>query len=111
MQIFLLNPIYTVPRYDIKGKNLLSTNEKYYVVGLGLRNITAANKYDTNLGHKLENVVYSEIFRRVGKVYVGKHNDKEIDFVVQKPNNKREYYQVSYIINDEKNVQSGDFGI
>lgn len=94
--------LYAAPRYDIKGKELLSTNEKYYVVDLGLRNITATNKYDTDLGHKLENVVYFELFRRGGKVYVGKHNDKEIDFVVQKPNNAREYYQVAYTVNDEK---------
>lgn len=94
--------LYAAPRYDIKGKNLLSTNEKYYVVDLGLRNITATNKYDTDLGHKLENVVYFELLRRGGKVYVGKLNDKEIDFVVQKPNNEREYYQVAYTVNDEK---------
>lgn len=94
--------LYAAPRYDIKGKELLSTNEKYYIVDLGLRNITATNKYDTDLGHKLENVVYFELFRRGGKVYAGKHNDKEIDFVVQKPNNEREYYQVAYTVNDEK---------
>ena len=52
--------LYVAPRYDIKGKELLTTNEKYYVVDLGLRNITATNKYDTDLGHKLENVVYSD---------------------------------------------------
>jgi len=94
--------LYVAPRYDIKGKELLTTNEKYYVVDLGLRNITATNKYDTDLGHKLENVVYFELFRRGGKVYVGKHNDKEVDFVVQKSNNEREYYQVAFTVNDEK---------
>lgn len=94
--------LYPAPRYDIKGKELLTTNEKYYVVDLGLRNITATNKYDTDLGHKLENVVYFELLRRGGKVYVGKNNDKEIDFVVQKPNNEREYYQVAFTVNDEK---------
>jgi predicted AAA+ superfamily ATPase len=78
------------------------TNEKYYVVDLGLKNITATNKYDTDLGHKLENVVYFELLRRGGKIYVGKHNDKEIDFVVQKPNNEREYYQVAFTVNNEK---------
>lgn len=97
--------LYAAPRFDIKGKELLSTNEKYYVVDLGLRNITATNKYDTDLGHKLENVVYFELFRRGGKVYVGKHNDREIDFVVQKPNNEREYYQVAYTVNDEKTFE------
>jgi len=97
--------LYAAPRFDIKGKELLSTNEKYYVVDLGLRNITATNKYDTDLGHKLENVVYFELFRRGGKVYAGKHNDREIDFVVQKPNNEREYYQVAYTVNDEKTFE------
>jgi predicted AAA+ superfamily ATPase len=94
--------LYAAPRYDIKGKELLTTNEKYYIVDLGLRNITTTNKYDTDLGHKLENIVYFELFRRGGKVYVGKHNDKEIDFVVQKSNNEREYYQVAFSVNDEK---------
>ena len=94
--------LYAAPRYDIKGKELLSTNEKYYIIDLGLRNITVSNKYDTDLGHKLENVVFFELFRRGGKIYVGKHNDKEVDFVVQKANNEREYYQVAYTVNDEK---------
>ncbi len=94
--------LYAAPRYDIKGKELLSTNGKYYVVDLGLKNITSTNKYETDLGRKLENIVYFELFRRGGKVYVGKHNDREIDFVVQKANNEREYYQVAYTVNDEK---------
>ncbi len=94
--------LYAVPRYDIKGKELLSTNEKYYLVDLGLKNITTTNKYDTDLGHKLENIVYFELYRRGGKVYVGKNNDKEIDFVVQKANNEREYYQVAFTVSEEK---------
>ena len=94
--------LYAAPRYDIKGKELLSTNEKYYMVDLGLRNITQTNKYDADLGHKLENVVYLELLRRGGKVFVGKNRDKEVDFIVQKAGNKREYYQVAYTVNDEK---------
>ena len=94
--------LYAAPRYDIKGKELLSTNEKYYMVDLGLRNITQTNKYDADLGHKLENVVYLELLRRGGKVFVGKNKDKEVDFIVQKANNEREYYQVAYTVNDEK---------
>lgn len=96
--------LYSAPRFDIKGKELLSTNGKYYVIDLGLKNITTTNKHDTDLGHKLENIVYFELLRRGGKVYVGKHNDKEIDFIVQKPNNKREYYQVAYTVNDENTL-------
>lgn len=97
--------LYSAPRYDIKGKELLSTNGKYYVVDLGLKNITATNKYEADLGRKLENIVYFELFRRGGKVYVGKHNEREIDFVVQKANNEREYYQVAYTVNDEKTLK------
>jgi hypothetical protein len=96
--------LYAAPRYDIKGKELLSTNGKYYVVDLGLKNITATNKYEADLGRKLENIVYFELFRRGGKVYVGKHDDREIDFVVQKTSNEREYYQVAYTVSDEKTL-------
>lgn len=94
--------LYPAPRYDIKGKELLTVNQKYYLVDLGLKNIVATNKHDADLGHKLENVVYFELLRRGGKIYAGKNNDKEIDFVVQKPNNEREYYQVAFTVNDEK---------
>jgi predicted AAA+ superfamily ATPase len=101
---FLTNSyvIYPAARFDIKGKELLTTNQKYYLVDLGLKNITTTNKYDSDLGRKLENVVYFELLRRGGKIYVGKNKEKEIDFVVQKPNNEREYYQVAYSVNDEK---------
>ncbi len=101
---FLTNSyiIYPAPRFDIKGKELLTTNQKYYLVDLGLKNITTTNKYDSDLGRKLENVVYFELLRRGGKIYVGKNNDKEIDFIVQKPSNEREYYQVAHSVNDEK---------
>lgn len=104
---FLINSyiIYPAPRYDIKGKELLTTNQKYYLVDLGLKNITTSNKYDANLGRKLENIVYFELLRRGGKIYVGKNHNKEIDFVVQKTNNKREYYQVSFTVNDEKTFE------
>jgi predicted AAA+ superfamily ATPase len=97
--------IYPAPRFDIKGKELLTTNQKYYLVDLGLKNITTTNKYDADLGHKLENVVYLELLRRGGKVYAGKNNDKEIDFVVQKPNNECAYYQVAFTVNDEKTFE------
>ena len=48
------------------------------MIDLGLRNITQTNKYDTDLGHKLENVVYLELLRRGGKVFIGKNNDKPL---------------------------------
>ncbi|GHT13245.1 ATPase [Bacteroidia bacterium] len=97
--------LYAAPRYDIKGKELLTTNEKYYVVDLGLKNILQSNRYDRDMGHKLENVIYFELLRRGGEVFVGKNKDKEIDFMVQKPNNEREYYQVAYTVSDEKTFE------
>lgn len=97
--------LYEAPRYDIKGKELLLTNPKYYLVDLGLKNITSSNKYDADLGRKLENVVFFELLRRGGKVYAGKNNDKEIDFVVQKPNNEREYYQIAFSVSEEKTFE------
>lgn len=97
--------LYAAPRYDIKGKELLSTNEKYYMVDLGLRNITQTNKYDTDLGHKLENVVFLELMRRGGKVFIGKNSGKEVDFIVQKAGNEREYYQVAYTVNDKNTLK------
>lgn len=97
--------LYAVPRYDIKGKELLTKNEKFYMVDLGLKNVTQTNKYDADLGHKLENVVYLELLRRGGKIFVGKNNDKEVDFIVQKANNMREYYQVAFTVNDEKTFE------
>jgi hypothetical protein len=104
---FLTNSyiIYPAQRYDIKGKELLALNQKYYLVDLGLKNITTSNKYDSDLGHKLENVVYFELLRRGGKIYTGKNDEKEIDFVVQKPNNERIYYQVAFTVSDQKTFE------
>jgi predicted AAA+ superfamily ATPase len=97
--------LYPASRYDIKGKELLTTNQKYYLVDLGFKNILTTNKYESDLGRKLENVVFFELLRRGGKVYTGKNNEKEIDFVVQKPNNERAYYQVAFTVNDEKTFE------
>jgi len=92
--------LYKARRYDVKGKELLTTCEKYYLVDLGLRQITSGNKFDAELGHKLENLVYFELLRRGGEVFIGKNKDKEIDFIVQKNAKEREYYQVAYTVSD-----------
>lgn len=97
--------IYPVRLYNIKGKRLLSSNYKYYVVDLGLRNILQTNNPVSDLGHKLENVVYFELLRRGGEVFAGQTDSGEVDFVVMKPNGGREYYQVAYTVNDEKTLQ------
>lgn len=97
--------IYPASRYDMKGKSLLTTNPKYYVVDLGLKNILQSNRFDADLGHKLENIVFLELLRRGGEVRIGKMDDKEVDFVVEKGNGEREYYQVAYSVNDEKTLK------
>lgn len=74
---------YPVERYDIKGKNLLKTNPKYYIADLGLRNYLVSHQ-EMDLGYSLENVVYFELFRRGYRVNVGKLGDKEIDFIAKK---------------------------
>lgn len=97
--------VYPVRLYNIKGKRLLSSNYKYYIVDLGLRNILQTNNPVSDLGHKLENVVYFELLRRGGEVFAGQTDSGEVDFVVMKPNGGREYYQVAYTANDEKTLK------
>ena len=96
--------IYPVRLYNIKGKRLLESNYKYYVVDLGLKNILLTNRYDTDLGHKLENIVYFELLRRGGEVFVGRTQNAEVDFMVKKYDGSIEYYQVAYTVNDEKTL-------
>ena len=92
--------IYRVPRYELKGKQLLKTQGKYYFVDNGLKNIISGfSSYDT--GSSFENLIYIELLRRGYEVHVGKYNDIEIDFIAIKPNEKI-YYQVSRSILDEK---------
>lgn len=93
--------IYPVNRYDIKGKKILITNDKYYVVDLGLRNLLLSDSPKSDIGHRLENVVYLELLRlNKGKIFVRKNEDSEVDFILQMPNGKRIYYQVAYQVND-----------
>ena len=91
--------IYRVPRYDIKGKEVLKTLEKYYIVDTGIRNVILGfNNLD--LGHIIENIVYFELIRRGYDVKVGKKDSLEVDFVATKSNDKR-YYQVTLSMLDE----------
>lgn len=92
--------IYRVPRYELKGKQLLKTQGKYYFIDNGLKNIIdGISSYDT--GSSYENLIYIELLRRGYEVYVGQYNDIEIDFIAIKPN-ERIYYQVARSIMDEK---------
>ena len=97
--------IYPVRLFNIKGKRLLASNYKYYVVDLGLKNILHTNAPTIDLGHKLENVVYFELLRRGGTIYAGRTDNGEVDFVVQHYDGTRAYYQVAYTANDEKTLK------
>ena len=101
---YLLNSfiIYKVSRYDIKGKEYLKTLDKYYVSDLGLRNYLLGNT--SNLGSILENMVFLELKRRGYDIYIGKYEDKEIDFVVKNEEGIK-YIQVSLSLRDEKTLK------
>jgi predicted AAA+ superfamily ATPase len=89
--------LYRVDRYDIKGRKLLKTQDKYYSTDLGFRRALVSGRSDADLGHRLENIIYLELRRRnIGDIWVGKHDDQEVDFVVQNPAGEREYYQVAW---------------
>ena len=95
--------IYEVNRYNIKGKEFLSTLSKYYVSDLGLRQMILGNR-NIDMGHILENIIYLELLRRKANVYVGQFDKNEIDFVVIN-SNEVEYYQVALTILDENTLK------
>lgn len=86
---------YKANRFDIKGKKILSTGEKYYSADLGLINALQGT-LSSNLGHRLENVVYLELLRRGYNVWIGKIDAHEIDFITQSQTGETEYYQVAW---------------
>jgi len=88
--------LYKADRWDIKGKKILATQEKYYVVDLGLRRVLLGRQDGGDRGHLLENIVYLELLRRGGEIYIGKTGNKEVDFVVKSPDGDVSYYQVAY---------------
>ena len=91
--------LYKADRFDVKGKELLKTQNKYYMVDMGLRHFVLGDKM-ADSGHMLENVVYLELLRRGYTVNIGKVGDKEVDFVARKGNTV-EYCQVSDTIRDK----------
>lgn len=101
LEAFLL---YKVDRFDVKGKNVLSSGYKYYLVDLGFRTYLLGKKSGQDMGHILENIVYLELLRRGYKVYTGKVENLEIDFVAENKNGLA-YYQVSLTTRDEKTLE------
>jgi len=91
---------YSVGRYDVKGKQILKTLEKNYIIDLGFRNMLLGYR-DADHGHILENVVFLELLRRDYRVYIGKVGETEVDFVAEKPNEKL-YFQVTEAMSTEE---------
>lgn len=85
--------IYSVGRYDVKGKQLLKTLGKNYVIDMGFRNMLLGYR-DVDRGHILENIVFLELMRRDYRVYIGKVGEMEVDFVAERPDDKI-YIQVT----------------
>ncbi len=96
---------YQVNRYDIKGKQHLSTQEKYYLVDLGFRNALLGKELASDAGHLLENVVYLELLRRNNQVWIGKSNNLEVDFVVRDNNGFTQYIQVAQTVQNESTLK------
>lgn len=99
--------VYSAQRYDIKGRKILSTNEKYYTVDLGLRNcVKASGEIDYNKLY--ENIVYLELLYRGYDVKVGKTDEYEIDFVAYRGSDIM-YVQVCYLLATPETVER-EFG-
>lgn len=91
--------VYEAKRYNIKGRQLLKTLGKYYLVDIGLRRMLLGSR-SFDAGRILENIVYLELLHRQKKVYVGKNDNLEVDFVAIDENNIT-YYQVAATVRDE----------
>lgn len=78
---------YSVGRYDVKGKQLLKTLGKNYIIDMGFRNMLLGYR-DADRGHIIENIVFLELLRRDYRVYIGKVGETEVDFVAERPNDK-----------------------
>ena len=96
---------YKVSRFDIKGKQHLTTQEKYYFVDMGLRNALLGKEFAADAGHLLENVIFLELKRRNSQIWVGKTDNLEVDFAVRDKNGYTKYYQVAYTVKEQKTLE------
>lgn len=88
--------IYKVPRFEIKGKGLLQTLNKYYAVDPCFAKVRLKKTILKDRSHWLENMVYLELIRRNKEVFIGKRNNLEVDFVAIDYNDYTSYYQVAW---------------
>ena len=93
--------IHKVNRYDIHGKKLFESNDKFYFEDNGLRNTLAGGSREGDVEKVIENIIYNHLVRLGYEVTVGQLQAGEIDFVCKKPEGQRVYVQASYIISDE----------
>jgi len=93
--------IHNAKRYNIRGKKTFQIYDKFFTNDIWLRNAKVGFNFATDIGLVLENIVYNELIRRWNKVLIWRRNDLEVDFVAEK-NWNYEYYQVCYILNNEK---------
>ena len=96
---------YRVNRFDIKSKRQLATQEKYYIVDLGLLNVLVGREKTANRGRILENAVYLELLRRGYKIWTGAMRNAEIDFTVKNKTGEMEYYQVAWEISSPETAK------
>ena len=96
----IINKIY---RYDIHGKAILKTLNKYYMTDLGIAQIKN-NNFEINKSFAIENVVYNELLERGYDVYIGKTKKGEIDFIATKTDEKM-YIQVAYLLDNDKVIE------
>ncbi len=96
--------LYKVNRFDIKGKKLLKTQEKYYLSDMGLRTYLLGKNNNRDLGHILENIIFLELKRKGYRVYIGKNDINEVDFVVE-TEDEYIYIQVALSVRDEQTLQ------
>ena len=96
---------YKVNRFDLKGKRQLATQEKYYLVDLGLLNILVGKERVSDRGHILENIVYLELLRRGNKIWTGTSRNSEVDFVCKNQMGEIEYYQVAWQMTSESTIE------
>lgn len=101
--------LHKVNRYDIHGKRIFETNDKFYFEDNGIRNAIAGGTREGNIEKVIENIIYQNLIRLGYQVYVGQLQAGEIDFVCTKPGGERIYVQASYIIADDA-TREREFG-
>lgn len=92
--------LHKVNRFDIHGKRIFETNDKFYFEDKGIRNALAGGTREGDIEKVIENIIYQHLIRLGYQVYVGQLQAGEIDFVCTKPDGQRIYVQASYIIAD-----------